>query len=147
MTRQAAEALRESPVAKAQRSPDALAKSATGRTADGAPVHSFHSLLADLATLARNTIVTAIAPNRPFTVLTRPDPHSAKGLRPPGNSHRLYPVAIPKSACREQDQCLTLRERKKLRLKGATATRLRLESRMSAPPPRCPARSTDRRAW
>ena len=33
---------------------------------------SFRSLLADLATLARNTVVTAIAPERPFTVLTRP---------------------------------------------------------------------------
>src|SRR5271157_147037 len=52
--REAAEALRESPVAKAQRSPAALAKSATGRTADGAPVHSFQTLVADLATLARN---------------------------------------------------------------------------------------------
>jgi hypothetical protein len=70
--KEAAEALRESPVAKAQRSPAALAKSATGRTAEGAPVHSFQSLLADLATLARNTVVTAIAPERPFTVLTRP---------------------------------------------------------------------------
>ena len=68
----AAEALRESPVAKAQRSPAALAKSATGRTAEGVPVHSFQSLLADLATLTRNTIVTAIAPDRPFTILTRP---------------------------------------------------------------------------
>ena len=70
--KEAAEALRESPVAKAQRSPAALAKSATGRTAEGAPVHSFQSLLADLATLTRNTVVTAIAPERPFTVLTRP---------------------------------------------------------------------------
>jgi hypothetical protein len=70
--RDAAEALRESPVAKAQRSPAALAKSATGRTADGLPVHSFQSLLADLATLTRNTILTAIAPNQPFTILTRP---------------------------------------------------------------------------
>src|SRR5271167_976218 len=70
--RQAAEAARTSPVAKAQRSPKALANSATGRTADGATVHSFQSLLADLATLARNTIVTAIAPDRPFTLLTRP---------------------------------------------------------------------------
>ena len=70
----AAEALRETPAAKAQRSPKALAKSATGHTADGAPVHSFHSLLADLATLARNTVVTAIAPDRPFTLLTRPTP-------------------------------------------------------------------------
>ena len=70
--KEAAEALRKSPVAKAQRSPAALAKSATGRTAEGAPVHSFQSLLADLATLTRNTVVTAIAPDRPFTVLTRP---------------------------------------------------------------------------
>jgi len=76
----AAEALRESPVAKAQRSPKALAKSATGRTADGAPVHTFQSLLADLATLARNTVVTAIAPNQPFTILTRPTPIQQKAF-------------------------------------------------------------------
>ena len=78
--KQLAEALRQSPVAKAQRSPGALEKSATGRTADGVPVHSFQSLLADLATLARNTIVTAIAPNRPFTVLTRPTPIQQKAF-------------------------------------------------------------------
>ena len=76
----AAEAARESPVAKAQRSPRAVAKKATGRTADGAPVHSFQSLLADLATLARNTVVTAIAPGRPFTVLTRPTPLQQKAF-------------------------------------------------------------------
>ncbi len=76
----AAEALRSSPVAKAERSPAALAKRATGRTEDGAPVHSFQSLLADLATLARNTIVTAIAPNRPFTVMTRPTPIQQKAF-------------------------------------------------------------------
>jgi transposase len=78
--KEAAEALRASPVAKAQRSPRALAKRATGRTADGAPVHSFQSLLADLATLARNTVVTAIAPDRPFTVLTRPTPLQQKAF-------------------------------------------------------------------
>jgi hypothetical protein len=76
----AAEALRVSPVAKAERSPAALAKRATGRTPDGVPVHSFQSLLADLATLARNTIVTANAPNQPFTVLTRPTPIQQKAL-------------------------------------------------------------------
>jgi hypothetical protein len=76
----AAEALRESPVAKAQRSPAALAKSATGRTPDGAPVHSFQTLLADLATLARNTVVTANAPDRPFTILTRPTPVQQKAF-------------------------------------------------------------------
>ena len=76
----AAEALRESPVAKAQRSPAALAKSATGRAVDGAPVHSFQTLLADLATLARNTVVTANAPDRPFTILTRPTPIQQKAF-------------------------------------------------------------------
>jgi len=76
----AAEAARASPVAKAQRSPAALAKSATGRAADGEPVHSFQSLLADLATLARNTVTTAIAPDRPFTVLTRPTPIQQKAF-------------------------------------------------------------------
>jgi len=76
----AAEALRDSPVAKAQRFPAALAKSAAGRTADGAPVHSFPTLLADLATLARNTVVTANAPNRPFTILTRPTPIQQKAF-------------------------------------------------------------------
>jgi transposase len=76
----AAEALRESPVARAQRSPAALAKSATGRADDGAPVHSFQTLLADLATLARNTVVTANAPDRPFTILTRPTPIQQKAF-------------------------------------------------------------------
>jgi len=68
----AAEAARESVVAKAQRSPAAIRKQTTGITADGLPVHSFRTLLADLATLARNTIVTAVAPNLPLTVFTRP---------------------------------------------------------------------------
>jgi hypothetical protein len=68
----AGEAKRSSVVAKAQRSPSALRKQNTGATPDGLPVHSFRTLLADLATLARNTIVTAVAPGLPLTVLTRP---------------------------------------------------------------------------
>ena len=44
----------------------------TGLTPDGLPVHSFQSLLADLATVARNTVTTAITPNYPFTIITRP---------------------------------------------------------------------------
>jgi Transposase DDE domain len=67
-------ALRASIVAKAPRSPAALAKQTTGRTANGLPVHSFQSLLADLATLTRNTTVTALAPDRPFTLTARPTP-------------------------------------------------------------------------
>jgi hypothetical protein len=44
----------------------------TGLTPDGMPVHSFRTLLADLTTLAGSSIVTAVAPNLPLTVFTRP---------------------------------------------------------------------------
>jgi hypothetical protein len=70
--KEAAEALRKSVVASARRSPAAIRKETTGVTSDGLPVHSFRTLLADLATLARNTIITAITPGYPLTVLTRP---------------------------------------------------------------------------
>ncbi len=70
--KEAAEALRSSVVAQAQRSPAAVSKQTKGVTPDGLPVHSFRSLLADLATLTRNTMVTAITPNLPMTVLSRP---------------------------------------------------------------------------
>jgi transposase len=70
--KEAAEAQRKSVVAKAQRSKAAVKKQTTGLTPDGLPVHSFRSLLADLATLARNTITTTITPLYPLTVLTRP---------------------------------------------------------------------------
>jgi transposase len=70
--KEAADALRSSVVAQAQRSPAAVTKQTTGSTPDGLPVHSFRSLLADLATVARNTLTTALAPLYPLTVLTRP---------------------------------------------------------------------------
>lgn len=78
--KEAAEALRSSVVAPAQRSPAAVTKQTTGQTPDGGSVHSFRSLLADLATLARNTIVTAIAPRHPLTVLTRATPIQQKAF-------------------------------------------------------------------
>ena len=56
---QAAERRRRSIVAPAQRSPAALAKARRKRTDDGLPVHSFRSLLADLATLTVNTMQVA----------------------------------------------------------------------------------------
>ncbi len=68
----AAEAQRSSVVAKAERSPAAVTKQTTGRTDDGLPAHSFRTLLNDLATLTRNTLVTAIAPQQPFTLTARP---------------------------------------------------------------------------
>ena len=78
--KQAAEALRASVVAQAQRSPAALRKQTTGFTEDELPVHSFRTLLADLATMARNTITTAITPDYPLTVLTRPTPIQQKAF-------------------------------------------------------------------
>lgn len=72
--KETAESMRDSVVASAKRSPAALAKQTTRKTVDGLPVHSFRSLLADLATLARNTIITAITPHLPLTVPTRPTP-------------------------------------------------------------------------
>src|SRR5215212_10235729 len=72
--RAAAAALRESIVGPAQRSPAALSKQTRGITADGLPVHSFRSLLADLATLTRNTVETAIAGAGELTVYARPTP-------------------------------------------------------------------------
>jgi transposase len=44
------------PVAKSSRSPSALRKAQSRRTDTGEPVHSYKSLLAELATLTRNTI-------------------------------------------------------------------------------------------
>jgi hypothetical protein len=71
---EAAAALRTSIVAKAQRSPAALAKQITGRTPDGLPVHSFQSLLADLAAYARIEATTALNEKYVFTLYSRANP-------------------------------------------------------------------------
>jgi hypothetical protein len=70
--RPAAAAARPSPVAAAEVSPAAHAKARTRKTDDGAPVHSFRTLLADLATLTRNTV--RFGDKLPMTVLSRPTP-------------------------------------------------------------------------
>jgi transposase len=75
-----AETLRRSVVAQAERSKAAVKKQTTGMTPDGLPVHSFRTLLADLATMARNTIITAINPLHPLTVVTRPTPVQQKAF-------------------------------------------------------------------
>ncbi len=60
--RAAAEASRTSPVAKAEPSPAARRKAKKKCTDDGQPVHSFRTLLADLATLTRNVVRCGKAP-------------------------------------------------------------------------------------
>jgi hypothetical protein len=69
----AAAAKRANPVAAAQRSDEALHKAARKRTPEDTPVHSFTSLLADLATLCANQIQPT--DNMPaFTMTTTPTP-------------------------------------------------------------------------
>jgi transposase len=55
--RPTAQAERKSIVASATRSPKALQKAHSKQTDDGTPVHSFQTLMADLATIAKNTVV------------------------------------------------------------------------------------------
>jgi hypothetical protein len=72
---------RSSPVTKAPRSDSARAKDAKHITPDGLTVHSFQSLIADLATLCLNTILTAANPNDPISLTTRPTPIQAKAFQ------------------------------------------------------------------
>jgi hypothetical protein len=78
-TDQEAKATRD-PVAPATRSETALAKISRHALDDGTPVHSFATLMADLATLVRNTCRSPLAaPDAPtFDILTTP---SAKQQR------------------------------------------------------------------
>jgi hypothetical protein len=88
----AAEALRSSVVAKAQRSPSAVAKQPHGTTPDGLPVHSFQSLLNDLATLAQHR--RHRTQHKPHLRASHPaNQNPGEGLPPPRRRQpRLYPV-------------------------------------------------------
>jgi hypothetical protein len=69
----------DDPVAKAARSPAAQRKARTKRTTTGEPCHSYRSLLAELATLTRNTIRPAGA-SVTFDQLTQPTDLQARAL-------------------------------------------------------------------
>jgi transposase len=80
-------AKRSSPVAAAQRSDAALAKAARKRTTENTPVHSFTSLLTDLATICANQIQpTDDLPA--FTKITTPTPEQRRAFELLGVSHR-----------------------------------------------------------
>jgi hypothetical protein len=85
----AAEALRPSVVAPAQRSPRAKAKAATKRTEDGLPVHSFQTLLADLATLTQNQVRPLGADAVTLDVLATPTPLQQRAFALLGVSARM----------------------------------------------------------
>jgi transposase len=75
-----AEAQRASVVAPAQPSAKARRKASRQRTDAGEPVHSFQTLLADLATIVKNRIEPKIAGAQPFDQVTRPTPLQQKVL-------------------------------------------------------------------
>ncbi|MHB1672601.1 MAG: IS1634 family transposase, partial [Acidiferrobacter sp.] len=70
------------PVAPAERSLAAKRKASRHHQEDGTPVHSFQTLLADLATVMRNTCCAPVAgPNAPsFSVTTTPTPLQERAL-------------------------------------------------------------------
>jgi hypothetical protein len=80
-TEQEAKATRD-PVAAAQRSDSALAKISSRQLPDSSVAHSFKTLMAELATLVRNTCRTPgsdpLAPT--FQVTTRANPTQQKAL-------------------------------------------------------------------
>lgn len=83
----AAAAKRANPVAAAQRSDEALAKATRKRTAENTPVHSFTSLLADLATICANHIQPA-DDTPAFTITTTPTPLQRRAFELLDISHR-----------------------------------------------------------
>jgi Transposase DDE domain len=85
----AAQAARHSPVAPAARSPRAVAKAATKHTPGDLPVHSFSSLLTDLATICLNTIAPADPAVPGFRLVTTPTALQRQAFELLGVSHRL----------------------------------------------------------
>ena len=67
-----AQTARASVVAPGETSPSAQDKARRKRTASGEPVHSFRTLLDDLATIAKNRIAAPLANAEPFDLITRP---------------------------------------------------------------------------
>jgi hypothetical protein len=71
---------RASIVAPAQSSPAALRKRSSKLTANGGPVHSFHSLLRDLATCTLNAVTTTLNQAYSFTLVATPTPIQAQAF-------------------------------------------------------------------
>jgi hypothetical protein len=78
--RASAAAERQSIVAPAQRSPAAMRKIASRRTDDGLPVHSFRSLISDLATLCLNKVSLPSNQKYHFELPTKPTPLQARAF-------------------------------------------------------------------
>jgi transposase len=69
------------PVASAQPSPSVRRKKSTRRSPEGLPLHSFKTLLAELAQRCRNTCRVKTEPASSFTTVTDPTPLQAQALQ------------------------------------------------------------------
>ena len=78
--RQQARAKRTSPVQPARISDRAKAKADTKTTAEGFPVHSLKTLLADLATLTLNQVTLPTNPDQGFPMIAQPTPLQRKAF-------------------------------------------------------------------
>ena len=76
----AGEAQRASVVAPAQRSPRAQRKARTKRTDAGMPVHSFQTVLQDLATVTKNQIRFSQSPTETTWMFATPTPLQQRAL-------------------------------------------------------------------
>ena len=72
--------------------PSARAKAASKSTPDATAVHSFHTLLADLSTVALNDV--SIGESESFKLVTTPTPGQKKGIRSPRRQSEEH---VPKS--------------------------------------------------
>ncbi|HRR25275.1 MAG TPA: hypothetical protein P5057_00505 [Acidobacteriota bacterium] len=78
--RQAAARMRRSVVAPAERSSSVRLKARTRLTQEGLPVHSFSTLLADLATIVQNTVQPKLPGAGSFLKTTVPSPLQQRAL-------------------------------------------------------------------
>jgi hypothetical protein len=85
----AAEATRPSVVAPAQRSPAAQRKAMTKVAADNSPLHSFHTLMSDLATVAKNRILPTTKDPLPFDLITTPTASQQRAFDLLGVNYRM----------------------------------------------------------
>ena len=72
---------RPSVVAPGEVSPSAQDKARRKRTASGERVHSFRTLLDDLATVANSRVVAPLADAKPFDLITRPTALQRKAFK------------------------------------------------------------------
>ncbi len=79
--REGAQARRKSPVAPARISESAKAKADTKLTSDGLPVHSFTTLLADLATLTLNEVAIPARRAYRFPLMSEPTPLQSRAFQ------------------------------------------------------------------